>query len=63
MKCNTCGTEWDIDNVRTTIASHDDDLLDIIIECHFCGRKINTFISTTEMVVIEAGKATQEATC
>jgi RNase P subunit RPR2 len=64
MKCKNCNTEFDIDNVRTTIAAHDDDKLDIIVECHVCGRKLNEFISITEMVVIEDGKASQEAeTC
>jgi rubredoxin len=50
MKCRNCGHELEKGDVKVDIASHDDSMLAIIIECPKCNHKVNTFVSESDFV-------------
>ena len=54
MKCKRCKEQLDMSNITVEVAAHDDEKLDIIIECPACDYTINGFIGTDEMIEIEA---------
>ncbi len=50
MACPKCNEEITHHDVSVAIAAHDENKLDIIVSCPWCGTKFNDFIDLREMV-------------
>jgi RNase P subunit RPR2 len=53
MVCRKCGTGLTVDNIKLSIAAHDEGLLDIIITCPECELVVNNFVSAAEFVEVD----------
>ncbi len=42
---------------RSESAAHDEQLIDVVVECKACGRTLNSFISIDEMLVLDEGSS------
>lgn len=43
--------------IRSESAAHDQQLIDVVVECKACGRTLNSFIRVDEMLVLDEGSS------
>lgn len=53
MVCRKCGTGLSVDDIKVSIADHDEELIDIVITCKECELVINNFVSEAEFVDVD----------
>jgi transcriptional regulator NrdR family protein len=55
MECKFCNASVDDNDLITAVISaHDENLIDLIVECPECHKKLNTFIDMREMRAMDA---------
>lgn len=52
MKCHVCKQEIPEENIRASVAAHDEELLDLVIECEECETVHNAFINFKSFTLV-----------
>ncbi|BAV74143.1 hypothetical bacteriophage protein [Pseudomonas chlororaphis subsp. aurantiaca] len=52
LNCPRCKAPYQIE---AEMAAHDEQLLDVVVQCRTCNRTLNSFIDINEMMVLDEG--------